>query len=113
MTRQSPRRAACAVNAFRVTALVAASACAGGTAFAQDSPVAKPSHEQREIDALTRQLQDVQAELKELLDQNRALKRKQEELERQVAAQTGPAAPVVSTQNPSTAIAASQGTSQS
>jgi Phosphate-selective porin O and P len=110
MIRQSPTRAARAVNAFRVTALVAASACAGGTALAQDSPAAKPSHEQREIDALTRQLQDVQAELKELLDQNRALMRKQEALERQVAAQAAsPAAPGVSTQNPSTAIAASPG----
>jgi hypothetical protein len=102
MTRQSPGRAARAVNAFRVTALVAAAACAAGTASAQDSPAAKPSHEQREIDALTRQLQDVQAEVRELVDQNRALKRKQEELERQVAAQTGaPAAnPVPPSTNP-------------
>jgi hypothetical protein len=99
MTRQSIGRAARALNAVRVTALLAATACAAGTVSAQDSAAAaKPSREQREIDALTRKLEEVQSALKGLSDENRELRRREEELERQVAAQSpAPSAPVVST----------------
>ena len=90
MIRQSPGRVARAVQALRVSAFMAAAACVGAAASAQDSPPANPSHEQREIDALTRQLQDMQAALKGLADENRVLRQKQDELERQMAAQSAP-----------------------
>jgi hypothetical protein len=73
------------------------------TAAADDAPV-KPSTEQREIDALTRQLKAVQAELKEVAEQNQLLLKKQvqveqleQDLERQMANLAQPAAPSAST----------------
>jgi hypothetical protein len=88
MTRPSSARRAPLIPALRIALLIAA-ACATESAWPQQPGAATPSHEQREIDALARQLQEVRAELKELADQNRALLRKQEELERVLAAQPG------------------------
>ncbi len=89
-------------NARRIAALIAAAALAGGTAAAQDPSPAQRSQEQSEIDALTRQLQAVQAALAEVVDQNRVLLRRQEELERRmVTGQAVPAVPAMSAQEPS------------
>src|SRR5277367_3625212 len=72
------------------------------TAAADEAP-AKASTEQREIDALTRQLKAVQTELKEVAEQNQLLLKKQaqveqleQDLERQVANLAQPAAPSAS-----------------
>jgi hypothetical protein len=80
------------------------------TAAADDAP-AKPSTEQREIDALTRQLKAVQAELKEVAEQNRLLLKKQEQaeqlqrqLERQVTNLAQPTAPSPSNPMPARSI---------
>jgi hypothetical protein len=71
--------------------LLAAALCVGSAASAADAPP-KPATEQREIDALTRQLEALQAELKKLAEQNRTLlqlqvqsQQRQQELERQMA----------------------------
>jgi type II secretory pathway pseudopilin PulG len=56
-------------------ALLGAALVAGGTAWAGESK------EQQQIDALTRQLESVQAELKELAEQNRSILQKQQQTE--------------------------------
>jgi type II secretory pathway pseudopilin PulG len=56
-------------------ALLGAALVAGGTAWAGESK------EQQQIDALTRQLESVQAELKELAEQNRSILQKQQQSE--------------------------------
>jgi hypothetical protein len=87
---------------LRLATCLAASLCVAGTASAQISS-ADASHEQREIDALTQQLQAVQVQLKELADQNRLLLEKQREFERQLANTAQPAAPMAAPAN--TAVA--------
>jgi hypothetical protein len=82
------------------------------TAAADDTP-AKPSTEQREIDALTRQLKAVENELKEVAEQNRLLlqkqaqaERRQQDLERQMVHLGQPTAPVASSPIPASSVPA-------
>lgn len=94
-------------TAWRLAACLAASLCiagTAGTAGARTSP-GEPSHEQREIDALTQQLQAVQAQLKEVADQNRMLLEKQREFERQITKLAPPVTPATA------AVAANAATS--
>ncbi len=80
---------------LRLAALFAVAICMGSAASAQDS-TATPAGAQRQIDALTQQLEAVQAELKELAQQNRTLLQRQQEIERQMAKTAQPPAAVVS-----------------
>jgi hypothetical protein len=78
----------------RFAVLLAAVSCAGGAAAAE---APDRTTEQHEIEALTRQLKQVQAQLKELAEQNRQLLHREQQLEEQVAkaapwAATAPAA---------------------
>lgn len=72
-------------SAPRIAALITL-LCFGGGALAKPS-----ASEQQQIEALTRQLEAVQAELKELGDQNRRLLERQQALERQMAQSSAPA----------------------
>jgi len=70
----------------QTTVLMAAALCAAATARAADSG-GKQSTEHRQIQALQRQLAAVQAQMKQLADQNQTLLQKELDLERQVAQQ--------------------------
>ena len=85
MSRQSYRPTTS--QTLRTLALVA-TGCFAGVGRAQQ---AAPS-EQQQIDALTRQLGTVQAELEELMDQNRQLLRRQQQLEEAVDKGAAPSA---------------------
>ena len=82
-------------TALRLATCLAASLCVAGTAGAAGARTSagEPSHEQRELDALTQQLQTVQAQVQELTDQNRMLLEKQREFEQQMANLAPPPAP--------------------
>ena len=84
MIRLMPNRAAHGARAALAIALAAASGLAA--AAAQGAPASTPTAEQRQIDALTQQLQAVQSALETLTEQNRALLQRQLELERRMAA---------------------------
>jgi hypothetical protein len=99
MIRKERARTHRPTTALCLATCLATSICVAGTAFAQTSPT-DASHEQREIDALTQQLQAVQAQLKELADQNRMLLERQREFERQMAKSAQPPAPAGSSANP-------------
>jgi hypothetical protein len=73
-------------------ALFLAALCAAATAAAVDSG-GKQSAPQRQIQALQQQLAVVQAQMKQLAEQNQALSQRQLELERQVAQQSQAAQP--------------------
>jgi cell division protein FtsB len=85
MTRLSPARLALA------TAL-----CTAATVAAANSG-ARQSTEQQQIQALQQQLAIVQAQMKQLAEQNQTLLQKEFELERQVTRQVADAAPVATT----------------
>jgi hypothetical protein len=81
-------------RSLRLAVLISAVLCAGHSALADDAAPAKPktASEQKQIDALTRKLTEVEAKLQELADQNRLLLQKelesearQQALERQLA----------------------------
>jgi len=84
-----------APKALRALAVIAA-LCAAGVGHAQPSAAA----EQQQIDLLTRQLEAVQAQLKELAEQNRRLLERQEEMEREIAGNPVPPANPVAAANP-------------
>ncbi len=90
------RRALKPPKPLRLAALIAA-ICLGGAAMADS---ANKTTEQQAIDALTRQLKDVQAQLEELAEQNRRLLQKQEALEAQVNKGTQPAVAAGPATNP-------------
>jgi cell division protein FtsB len=77
------------------TLTLIAAACAAGVGHAES-----PANEQQEIEALAKQLKAVQAQLKELADQNRDLRKHQEELEREIARSASPSAPGAVAANP-------------
>jgi hypothetical protein len=77
---------------LRLTVLIAAMACAAGVAAADQA--AAPTSEQQQIDALTRQLNAVQAQMQELAEQNRLLLQTQREIEQQLAVRRQLPAPV-------------------
>jgi hypothetical protein len=74
-------------SSARPAMLLATALCTAGTAAAADSG-AKQSIEQRQIQALQEQLAAVQAQMKQLADQNQTLLQKELELERQVTQQS-------------------------
>jgi hypothetical protein len=111
MIRKSPAGLRPLFKSLGPAALLAL-AVSAGNASADEAP-AKPSSEQREIDALTRQLEAVQTELKELAEQNRMLLRqqtqseqRQQELERQMAKLGPPAASLAANPIPASPIPA-------
>jgi hypothetical protein len=75
---------------FCRVALIVAAACAAAAAAAEQSATS----EQQQINALTRALEAVQAQLKELADQNRLLLQKQQEIEQRMANTALPSNPL-------------------
>jgi hypothetical protein len=87
-------RMAVLVATLRMAALMAAALCTAATSAAADSG-GKRSVEQRQIRVLQQQLAEVQAQMKQLAEQNQTLLQKELELERQVRQQASVAqAPV-------------------
>jgi Phosphate-selective porin O and P len=82
MIRNSTPSTHTALTVARFAAFLAAASCAGGAVAADTS---NKTTEQREIEALTEQLKQVQAQLKELSEQNRLLLQREQQLEQQVA----------------------------
>jgi hypothetical protein len=82
MTREPTAGTRQGCKTFCRVALIVAAACAAAAAAAAEQPAAS---EQQQINALTRALEAVQAQLKELADQNRLLLQKQQELEQRMA----------------------------
>jgi hypothetical protein len=74
------------------TLLLAGALCAACAVRAQQAV----PNEQQQIDALTKQLKAVQAQLKEVADQNRLLLKRQDEMEREIARAAPPPAPAPS-----------------
>jgi hypothetical protein len=104
MTRKPPARTRRIRKTLTLAVLLAAASLAGA-AFAQNS-TPTPAGTQRQIDVLTQQLEAVQAELKELVQQNGALLQRQQEIEQQMTA-ANPMPPAANPVPPSSASVAS------
>jgi hypothetical protein len=89
------------ISPARRALLLATALCAAATAAAADSG-GKPSIEQQQIQALQQQLAAVQAQMKQLAEQNQTLLQRQLEFERQVTQQSLAAQPAAA---PSSAAA--------
>jgi hypothetical protein len=94
MIRMLPARARTQMKTLRLAGLMIAALGASNLASAQNSNTTAAST-QRQIDELAQSLKAMQAQLLELLEQNRALLRRQQELEQQLAKSAQPAAPAV------------------
>jgi hypothetical protein len=101
MIRMLPARAQIYLKTLRLAGLMMATMWAWNSAAAQDSTAAS-ANTQRQIDALAQSLKAVQAQLQELMQQNRALLQRQQDLEQQLAktTQAAPAPGVVAAQAP-------------
>lgn len=101
MILKTSARTSPAPKTMRLAAVIAAVLFSSNAALAADAaPKPKSKSEQRQIDALSRKLAEVEEQLKELAEQNRLLLRKEQDseqreqaLERQVAGTPPPAAP--------------------
>ena len=93
MIGNTPARTSKISTTSRMALLLAAALCTAGIASAAESA---PKTTEQQIDALLRQLQAVQAQLKQLAEQNQELLQKEQQLERQVARQSVAAQPPAS-----------------